>query len=130
MSGFQDGGEETIEGFRFPTLFIKLSTLLISRISKVLSQRLVAVGTPVTGRPMHGSVRAHFSAYGSYLGAWRQTARRVQDAGIEAGQETINNLSKPLPRKPMPLTAAPRLFKKPNRYTRSDNAWLAASNIT
>ena len=28
---------------------------------------LVAVGTSVTGRPPHRSVRAHFSAYGSYL---------------------------------------------------------------
>ena len=36
--------------------------------SPFFDRRLVAVGTPVTRRPPHRSVRAHFSAYGSYLG--------------------------------------------------------------
>src|ERR1035438_8845040 len=34
---------------------------------------VVAVGTTITGRPPHRSVRALSSAHGSYLGSWRRS---------------------------------------------------------
>ncbi len=42
-------------------------------------RRSVAVGTSVTGRPPHRSVRAHSSAYGSYLGC--MASKRTPGSG-------------------------------------------------
>jgi hypothetical protein len=51
-----------VRGFRSVSGYIQ------AVLTRDLRDSLVAVGTTISGRPPHRSVRAHFSAYGSYLG--------------------------------------------------------------
>ena len=59
----------------------------------------VAVGTSVTGRPPHGSVRAHSSAYGSCLGCMASkrapgSGCRIRGLGSRGAMVAINQVAK------------------------------------
>ncbi len=84
-------------------------------VSESRHQRSVAVGTIVTDRPPHRSVRAHFSAYGSYLGylASKHAGLRMQNP--RQGQITIEDRAESLPPETMPLTATPERLQPRTR---------------
>src|SRR5262245_8921564 len=68
----------------------------------------IAVGTVITDRPPHRTVRARLRHTAPTLGGDGKANARpwVKDLGLR--EEVIGQLWHPLPRKPIPLTASPQ----------------------